>query len=219
MRLVVTGTHFSRPNHRRRPARRRCAIAQGRRPKVALRHRLSPQPLWRVLPATPPARSRFIASSGRVTRCGSRPCLADCDLIVGYRRRNSHRRRRRPTRILCAPQVSARWRRPPPSSSSAAPMGCVVFPRPYPRRSLDAGIRRQGLSRSRFTTSSAPAMHASWRDFLRGWLRGEPRRRFGGLGQCLRRLRGVSPSLLARIRPGPSSTHSSAPGRRAAAAR
>ena len=35
--------------------------------------------------------------------------------------------------------------------------------------------------------------------FLRGWLQGEPLRHLRHLGQCLRRLRGVAPALLAGI--------------------
>ena len=185
--VVVTGTHFSRAEHRRR-AEEGDPHRQGERPQGGVRRRLPPEPLG---PAGHGAGDeRYVRSDHGHRAAAGRSC-----------RLRPHRRHRGGAAHRGRLGGYARRRSAPSAPSRTAtivckrgPMGCVVFPGDDPglarRRREGPGLPGRGLQRARrgrrlpVRLPARLAARREARDLLR-------------LCQCLRRLRGLAPALLA----------------------
>jgi 5-dehydro-2-deoxygluconokinase len=162
--VLVTGTHFSRPNTEAAQRKAmRLAKAAGR--KVAFDIDYRPN-LW-GLAGHAAGEERFIASERVSQRLQT--VLADCDLIVGTEEEiriaggggDAHSSLRK-IRTL-APTATIVLKR--------GPMGCIVYPGAIPDN-LEDGIVGKGFPVEVFNVLGAG--DAFMAGFLRGWLRGEP---------------------------------------------
>ena len=102
--VVVTGTHFSRPNTDA-AQRKAMRIAKRRRPQGRLRHRLPPEPLG---PRRPRRRRRALRQVRPRLASICRPCCPTATSIVGTEEEMHDRRRRATTRSPALRKRSAR---------------------------------------------------------------------------------------------------------------
>ena len=161
--VLVTGTHFSKPNTEAAQRKAiRIAKAAGRKVIFDIDYRPN---LW-GLAGHAAGEERFIKSD-RVSE-HLQTVLPDCDLIVGTEEE---------MRIAAgADDALAAVRRVRELSTATivlkrGPMGCVVFPGPIPAR-LDDGIVGKGFPIEVHNVLGAG--DAFMAGFLRGWLRDEP---------------------------------------------
>ena len=161
--VVVTGTHFSKPNTDAAQRKAiRIAKAHGRKVVFDIDYRPN---LW-GLAGHDAGDGRYIKAE-HVTR-HLMSILPDCDLIVGTEEElhiaggseDTLETLRRMRAVSAATIVCKR-----------GPMGCVVFPGPIPA-SLDDGVRGPGFPVEVYNVLGAGDAFMS--GFLRGWLRGEP---------------------------------------------
>lgn len=162
--VLVTGTHFSRPN---------TAAAQMRAIEIARMHGrkvifdIDYRPnLW-GLAGHASGEERYIRSDAVTAHLA--PVLTLCDLVVGTEE-EIH------VAAGCEDTIEAirAIRRLAPTATivcKRGPMGCVVFPGDIPS-TLDEGIRGPGFPVEVFNVLGAGDAFMS--GFLRGWLRGEP---------------------------------------------
>jgi len=161
--VVVTGTHFSKPE----PAaaqRKAMKIARGAGRKVAFDIDYRPN-LW-GLAGHAAGEERYIRSNSVSEHL--RTVLPECDLIVGTEEEihiaageeDNRAALRRMRRLTDATIVLKR-----------GPMGCVVFPDEIPD-SIEQGIVGRGFPIEVFNVLGAG--DAFMGGFLRGWLKGEP---------------------------------------------
>jgi 5-dehydro-2-deoxygluconokinase len=162
--IVVTGTHFSRPNTEA-AQRKAMAIAKTSGRRVAFDIDYRPN-LW-GLAGHAAGEERFIASERVSQRLQT--VLPQCDLIVGTEEE---------VRIAGGEaDVLASLRKIRGLAKNAmivlkrGPMGCVVFPGPIPA-DINDGIIGRGFPVEVFNVLGAG--DAFMAGFLRGWLGGEP---------------------------------------------
>ncbi|HEY8594972.1 MAG TPA: 5-dehydro-2-deoxygluconokinase [Devosiaceae bacterium] len=161
--VLVTGTHFSRPNTDRAQRKAiRIARANGRKVVFDIDYRPN---LW-GLAGHDAGDSRYIASAE--VSAHLRTVLADCDLIVGTEEE-----------VLIASgesDLTAALRTIRAASAGTivlkrGPMGCIVYDGPIPD-DLEDGIVGRGFPIEVYNVLGAGDSFMS--GFLRGWLRGEP---------------------------------------------
>ncbi|MGL4323873.1 MAG: bifunctional 5-dehydro-2-deoxygluconokinase/5-dehydro-2-deoxyphosphogluconate aldolase [Beijerinckiaceae bacterium] len=161
--IVVSGTHFSKPNT---DAAQRKAIAFAKKHgrKVAFDIDYRPN-LWGVA-GHDAGEERYVRAEGVTAHLQT--IVGDCDLIVGTEEefhiaggsQNSIEALRAVRKLSAATLVCKR-----------GPMGCSVFTGPIPD-SLDEGIRGPGFPVEVYNVLGAG--DAFMAGFLRGWLRDEP---------------------------------------------
>ncbi|MEO8668991.1 MAG: 5-dehydro-2-deoxygluconokinase [Bauldia sp.] len=161
--VLVTGTHFSRPNTEAAQRKAmRVARAAGRKVVFDIDYRPN---LW-GLAGHASGEERFIASERVSQRLQT--VLADCDLIVGTEEE---------VRIAGGGEDALSSLRAIRAHSAATivlkrgPMGCVVFPGAIPD-TLEGGIVGKGFPVEVFNVLGAG--DAFMAGFLRGWLTGQP---------------------------------------------
>jgi 5-dehydro-2-deoxygluconokinase len=160
--LVVTGTHFSKPNLEA-ASRKAMAAARSHGAKVVFDVDYRPV-LW-GLTGHGAGEERFVESARTTEQLQS--ILSDCDLIVGTEEE---------IRIAGGATDTLAAIRAIRALSGAiivckrGPMGCVVFPGDIPA-SLDDGIKGPGFPVEVYNVLGAG--DAFMAGFLRGWLRGE----------------------------------------------
>jgi 5-dehydro-2-deoxygluconokinase len=161
--VVVTGTHFSKPNAAAAQMRAiRIARAHGRRVVFDIDYRPN---LWGLL-GHGAGEARYVAS-GAVTEHLA-PILPLCDLIVGTEEE---------LHIAGGSEDTLEAIRRIRAQSAAAivckrgPMGCVVFPDAIPS-SLEEGVKGPGYPVEVYNVLGAGDAFLS--GFLRGWLKDEP---------------------------------------------
>ena len=161
--IVVTGTHFSRPNTAAAQKKAmRIARAHGRRIIFDVDYRPN---LW-GLAGHGAGEERYIRSENVTAHL--RPILPDCDLIVGTEEE-----------LMIAggkddPLAAVRAVRDCSSAvivMKRGPMGCVVFPGPIPA-DIEDGVKGPGFPVEVYNVLGAGDAFMS--GFLRGWLRDEP---------------------------------------------
>ncbi len=161
--LVVSGTHFSKPNLDA-ASRKAMAVARGHGAKVVFDVDYRPV-LW-GLTGHGLGEERFVESAQTTAQLQS--ILADCDLVVGTEEE---------IRIAGGAVDTLEAIRSIRALSAATivckrgPMGCVVFPGEIPA-SLDEGISGPGFPIDVYNVLGAGDAFMS--GFLRGWLRDEP---------------------------------------------
>ena len=161
--VVVTGTHFSRPNTAAAQKKAiRIAKANGRKVVFDVDYRPN---LWGLL-GHAAGDSRYVRSDAVTEHL--RPILADCDLIVGTEEElhiagGSEDTLQAIRNIRAASKGTIVCKR--------GPMGCVVFPGDIPD-SLDAGVKGPGFPVEVYNVLGAGDAFLS--GFLRGWLKDEP---------------------------------------------
>lgn len=161
--VLVTGTHFSKPNTEA-AQRKAIRIARAHGRKVAFDIDYRPN-LW-GLAGHAAGEERYIASEAVSERL--KTVLADCDLIVGTEEE-----------ILIASgesdlPVALRTIRSLSAGTivlKRGPMGCIVYDGPIPD-DLEDGIVGKGFPIEVYNVLGAG--DAFFSGFLRGWLRGEP---------------------------------------------
>ncbi|WP_210495464.1 bifunctional 5-dehydro-2-deoxygluconokinase/5-dehydro-2-deoxyphosphogluconate aldolase [Microvirga antarctica] len=160
--VVVTGTHFSRPNTDAAQKKAiRIAKANGRKVVFDVDYRPN---LWGLL-GHAAGDSRYVRSEAVTEHL--KPILADCDLIVGTEEE---------LHVAGGSEDTLQAIRNIRAASSATivckrgPMGCVVFPGPIPA-SLDDGVKGPGFPVEVYNVLGAGDAFLS--GFLRGWLRDE----------------------------------------------
>ncbi len=161
--LVVTGTHFSKPNLDA-ASRKAMAVARRRGAKVVFDVDYRPV-LW-GLTGHGEGEERFVESAQTTAQLQS--ILSDCDLVVGTEEEiriaggNADTLEAiRAIRALSAATIVCK----------RGPMGCVVFPGEIPA-SLEDGISGPGFPVDVYNVLGAGDAFMS--GFLRGWLRDEP---------------------------------------------
>jgi 5-dehydro-2-deoxygluconokinase len=161
--VVVTGTHFSRPNMAAAQKKAmRAARAAGRKVVFDIDYRPN---LWGVA-GHAEGEQRYVRS-GRVSE-HLQQVVPDCDLIVGTEEE---------IHIAAGEEDTLAALRRIRAISGATivlkrgPMGCVVFPEAIPGR-IEDGIVGRGFPIEVFNVLGAG--DAFMAGFLRGWLRGEP---------------------------------------------
>jgi 5-dehydro-2-deoxygluconokinase len=161
--IVVTGTHFSRPNT---AAAQTLAIAYARKHSRRVAFDVDYRPnLW-GLAGHGAGEERYVKSES-VTR-HLQTILPSCDLIVGTEEE-----------IMIAggaeePLAALRAVRALTKATivlKRGPMGCVVFPGPIPA-SIEDGVKGPGFPVEVYNVLGAGDAFMS--GFLRGWLRDEP---------------------------------------------
>jgi len=161
--VVVTGTHFARPENAA-AQRKAMRLMREHGGKIILDVDYRPN-LW-GLSSVGDGENRYVRSES-VTR-DLAPILAECDLIVGTEEE---------LHIAGGSEDTLQAIRAIRSLSSATivckrgPMGCVVFDDAIPE-ALDDGIAGPGFPVDVYNTLGAGDAFMS--GFLRGWLRGEP---------------------------------------------
>jgi 5-dehydro-2-deoxygluconokinase len=161
--IVVTGTHFARPNTAAAQRKAmRIARANGRRVAFDIDYRPN---LWGVA-GHDAGESRYVRAD-QVTESMA-ALLPDCDLIVGTEEElhiaggsEDTLQALRNIRALSAATLVCK----------RGPMGCMVFPGAIPAR-LDDGISGPGFPVEVYNVLGAG--DAFMAGFLRGWLRDEP---------------------------------------------
>src|SRR5215208_4469979 len=161
--VVVTGTHFSKPNTAAAQMKAiRIAKAHGRKVVFDVDYRPN---LWGLL-GHGAGEERYVRSD-QVTQHLS-PILPDCDLIVGTEEE---------LHIAGGSEDTLAAVRAIRAASGATivckrgPMGCVVFPSAIPG-SLEDGVKGPGFPVEVYNVLGAG--DAFMGGFLRGWLRDEP---------------------------------------------
>ncbi len=160
--VLVTGTHFSKPNTAA-AQRKAMRIARENGGKIVFDIDYRPN-LW-GLAGHGAGDARYIPSQEVSARL--RPVLADCDLIVGTEEE-----------VLIASgesEILAALKAIRAVSSGTivlkrGPMGCIVFDGPI--TTLEAGVVGRGFPIEVYNVLGAGDAFMS--GFLRGWLRGEP---------------------------------------------
>ena len=160
--VLVTGTHFSRPNTEA-AQRKAIRIAREKGRKVVFDIDYRPN-LW-GLAGHGAGDARYIPS--REVSARLRPVLADCDLIVGTEEE-----------VLIASGESDLLAALKTLRAATAativlkrgPMGCIVYDGPI--TAIEAGIVGRGFPIEVYNVLGAGDAFMS--GFLRGWLRGEP---------------------------------------------
>jgi len=161
--IVVTGTHFSRPQTAA-AQRRAIALARATEAKVVFDIDYRPN-LW-GLAGHDAGKERYLGSE-RVT-AAMQDILPLCDLVVGTEEE---------IRIAAGHDEPLQALRRIRELSNAVlvlkrgPMGCVVFSGPVPAR-IEDGIVGQGFPVEVYNVLGAG--DAFMAGFLRGWLKGEP---------------------------------------------
>jgi 5-dehydro-2-deoxygluconokinase len=161
--VLVTGTHFSRPNLDR-AQRKAMALARKQGAKVILDIDYRPN-LW-GLAGLGAGEERYIKSDKVSDHL--KTILPDCDLIVGTEEE---------VHIAAGHEDTLTALKTIRSLSKATivlkrgPMGCVVYPGAIPN-ALDKGIVGKGFPIEVYNVLGAGDAFMS--GFLRGWLRGEP---------------------------------------------
>jgi 5-dehydro-2-deoxygluconokinase len=161
--VVVTGTHFSRPNTAAAQMRAiRLAKAHGRKVVFDVDYRPN---LWGLL-GHDAGEERYVRSD-TVTEL-LRPILPQCDLIVGTEEELHIAGGSEDTldAIRAIRAVS-----PATIVCKRGPMGCVVFPAAIPH-SIEQGVKGPGFPVEVYNVLGAGDAFLS--GFLRGWLKGEP---------------------------------------------
>ncbi|MCZ6882963.1 MAG: 5-dehydro-2-deoxygluconokinase [Gammaproteobacteria bacterium] len=161
--VVVTGTHFSRPNVAAAShAAVRYAVSAGTRVVLDIDYR----PVLWGLTGHEAGEERFVANQ-EVT-AGLQSILPDCDLVVGTEEEvhiaggsTDTRQALRHIRELSSAVIALK----------RGPLGCVVFTGEIPD-DLEQGIKGPGFSVKVFNTLGAGDAFMS--GLLRGWLREEP---------------------------------------------
>src|SRR5215211_3016006 len=161
--IVVTGTHFSKPNTAAAQLKAiRIAKAHGRKVVFDIDYRPN---LWGLL-GHGAGEERYVRSD-QVTQHLS-PILPQCDLIVGTEEE---------LHIAGGSEDTLAAVRAIRAASGATivckrgPMGCVVFPAAIPD-SLENGVKGPGFPVEVYNVLGAGDAFLS--GFLRGWLTGEP---------------------------------------------
>ncbi len=161
--IVVTGTHFSRPNTAAAQMKA-IRIAKAHHRKVAFDVDYRPN-LWGLL-GHGAGEERYVRSD-QVTE-HLKPILPLCDLIVGTEEElhiaggsEDTLEAIRAIRAVSAATIVCK----------RGPMGCVVFPEAIPA-SIDDGVKGPGFPVEVYNVLGAGDAFMS--GFLRGWLRGEP---------------------------------------------
>jgi len=161
--IVVTGTHFSRPQT---AAAQRRAIDLARATEAKVIFDIDYRPTLWGLAGHDAGKERYLASE-RVT-AAMQDILPLCDLIVGTEEE---------MRIAAGRDEPLQALRRIRELSNAVlvlkrgPMGCVVFSGPVPAR-IEDGIVGQGFPVEVYNVLGAG--DAFMAGFLRGWLKGEP---------------------------------------------
>ena len=160
--IVVTGTHFSRPNS---DAAQRKAIRIAKRHGRKVAFDIDYRPTLWGLTGHAAGFERYVKSDAVSTRL--RSVLADCDLIVGTEEEvmiaggaDSVLEALKAIRAVSNATIVLK----------RGPMGCVVYERKI--TSLENGIVGQGFPIEVYNVLGAGDAFMS--GFLRGWLRGEP---------------------------------------------
>jgi 5-dehydro-2-deoxygluconokinase len=161
--IVVTGTHFARPNTAAAQRKAmRIAHANGRRVVFDIDYRPN---LWGVA-GHDAGESRYVRADQVTQSLAS--LLPDCDLIVGTEEElhiaggsEDTLQALRNIRALSAATLVCK----------RGPMGCVVFPGAIPAR-LEGGVSGPGFPVEVYNVLGAG--DAFMAGFLRGWLRQEP---------------------------------------------
>ncbi|GLS21344.1 5-dehydro-2-deoxygluconokinase [Labrys miyagiensis] len=161
--IVVTGTHFSKPNTDA-AQRRAIAFAKKHGRKVVFDVDYRPN-LW-GLAGHGAGEERYIKADHVTAHLQA--ILPDCDLIVGTEEElaiagGSEDTLETLRRIRAVSRATIVCKR--------GPMGCVVFPRDIPA-SLEDGIKGPGFPVEVYNVLGAGDAFMS--GFLRGWLKGEP---------------------------------------------
>jgi 5-dehydro-2-deoxygluconokinase len=161
--VVVTGTHFSRPNTAAAQRKAiRVAKANGRKVVFDVDYRPN---LWGLL-GHDAGDERYVYSDTVTEHL--KPILPECDLIVGTEEE---------LRIAGGSEDTLIAIRAIRAQSKATivckrgPMGCVVFPGAIPE-SLDDGVKGPGFPVEVYNVLGAGDAFLS--GFLRGWLKDEP---------------------------------------------
>ena len=160
--IVVTGTHFSKPNTDAAQRKAiRIAKANGRKVVFDVDYRPN---LW-GLAGHGAGEERYVRAEHVTTHLQT--ILPDCDLIVGTEEElhiagGSEDTLETLRRIRAVSEATIVCKR--------GPMGCVVFPGDIPA-SLDDGVRGPGFPVEVYNVLGAGDAFMS--GFLRGWLRGE----------------------------------------------
>ena len=160
--IVVTGTHFSKPNTDAAQRKAiRIAKANGRKVVFDVDYRPN---LW-GLAGHGAGEERYVRAEHVTTHLQT--ILPDCDLIVGTEEElhiagGSEDTLQTLRRIRAVSKATIVCKR--------GPMGCVVFPGDIPA-SLDDGVRGPGFPVEVYNVLGAGDAFMS--GFLRGWLRGE----------------------------------------------
>jgi 5-dehydro-2-deoxygluconokinase len=161
--VLVSGTHFSRPNTEAAQRKAmRIARAAGRKVVFDIDYRPN---LW-GLAGIDAGEERFIASERVSQRLQT--VLSDCDLIVGT---EEEIRIAGGTADALSSLRAIRERSAATIVLKRGPMGCVVFEGPIPE-TLDGGIVGKGFPVEVFNVLGAG--DAFMAGFLRGWLTGQP---------------------------------------------
>ena len=161
--VVVTGTHFSRPNSAA-AQKKAIAIARAHGRRVVFDVDYRPN-LW-GLAGHGAGEARYIKSDDVTAHI--RPILADCDLIVGTEEE-----------LMIAggaeePLAAVRAVRAVSKATivmKRGPMGCVVFPGAIPD-DIEDGVKGPGFPVEVYNVLGAGDAFMS--GFLRGWLRDDP---------------------------------------------
>ena len=161
--IVVTGTHFSRPNVE---AASRAAVRYAREAGTAVVLDIDYRPVLWGLTGHEAGEERFVANE-KVTQ-GLQSILADCDLVVGTEEEvhiaggnTDTRQALQNIRELTSAVVALK----------RGPLGCVVYTGEIPE-DLEQGIKGPGFPVQVFNTLGAGDAFMS--GLLRGWLRDEP---------------------------------------------
>jgi 5-dehydro-2-deoxygluconokinase len=161
--IVVTGTHFSRPNVE---AASRAAVRYARDACTSVVLDIDYRPVLWGLTGHEAGEERFVANEEVTRRLQS--ILPDCDLIVGTEEEvhitggsTDTRQALLNIRELTAAVIALK----------RGPLGCVVYTGDIPEE-LEQGIKGPGFSVQVFNTLGAGDAFMS--GLLRGWLRDEP---------------------------------------------
>jgi 5-dehydro-2-deoxygluconokinase len=161
--IVVTGTHFARPNTAAAQKKAmRIARAHGRRIVFDVDYRPN---LW-GLAGHGAGEQRYIKSDDVTAHLG--PILPDCDLIVGTEEElmiagGEDEPLAAVLAVRAVSQATIVMKR--------GPMGCVVFPGAIPN-DIEAGVKGPGFPVEVYNVLGAGDAFMS--GFLRGWLRDDP---------------------------------------------
>jgi 5-dehydro-2-deoxygluconokinase len=161
--IVVTGTHFSKPNVE---AASRAAITYAHASNTAVVLDIDYRPVLWGLTGHEAGEERFVANEAVTLRLQS--ILPDCDLVVGTEEEvhiaggsTDTRQALQNIRDLTSAVIALK----------RGPLGCIVYTGEIPE-DLEQGIKGPGFQVQVFNTLGAGDAFMS--GFLRGWLRDEP---------------------------------------------